>query len=178
MRTIVLESIVDYPGAQIEAALADTAEQLVKVENGEGVINNLAHTYGIIEHYMPSVVPVMRAARQQRGEVSFHAVNAIEVPIALLSMLLLPIVIVKSRRGGFGDTDLGLDLGLLAATVTVAILTNAAVCGVLSNPHDRYGARMVWIATFAVVLVPMRMAAMRRLQTAVSVEASAARRPA
>jgi hypothetical protein len=32
-------------------------------------------------------------------------------------------------------------------TVTVAILANAFICGVLSGPHDRYGARIVWIAT-------------------------------
>jgi hypothetical protein len=31
--------------------------------------------------------------------------------------------------------------------VTVALLANAFVCGALSGPHDRYGARIVWIAT-------------------------------
>ncbi len=176
MRTIVLESLVDYPGAQIKAALADTAEQLVEVESGEGVVNTIFHTYGIIDRYMPSIDPVMRAARQQRGEVGFSAVNAIDVPIALLSMLLLPVVIVRSRRGAFGDQ--GLDLGLLAATVAVAILVNAAVCGVLSNPHNRYGARIIWIATFAVALVPLRVAQTRRLQAVGTVDASPARHPA
>jgi hypothetical protein len=47
-------------------------------------------------------------------------------------------------------------LRVLAATVAVAILANAAVCGAVSSPHDRYGARLAWIATLAVVLVPMR----------------------
>jgi hypothetical protein len=177
MRTIVLESLVEYPGAQIEAALADTAEQLVKVENGEGVGTDIFHTYGIIERYMPSIVPAMRAARQQHGEVHFRAVNAIDVPIALLSMLLLPLVMLWARRGQSGGSagartagDGGLDLGLLAATVTIAILVNAAVCGTLSNPHNRYGARIVWIATFAVALVPLRIMATRRLDAAATVE--------
>jgi hypothetical protein len=165
MRTIVLESLRDYPGAQIKAAVADTAEQLVKVESGEGVGNIIFHTYGIIDRYLPSLHPAMRAARQQRGEVGFRAINAFEVPIALMSMLLLPIVIVRSRQGESGD------LGLLAATVAVAILVNAAVCGALSNPHNRYGARIVWIATFAVALVPMRMTATRRSQAAVTADA-------
>jgi hypothetical protein len=168
MRAIVLESLVDYPGEQIEAAVADTAQQLVLIESGEGVVASIWHTYGIIDRYMPGIAPAMRAARQQHGEVSFHALNALHVPIALLSMLALPFVILFARRGDFAD------LGLLAATVAVAILVNAAVCGALSNPHNRYGARLVWIATLAVALVPMRLAATRQLQA--SVEASPARR--
>jgi hypothetical protein len=36
----------------------------------------------------------------------------------------------------------------------------------LSNPHDRYGARLAWIATFAVALVPMRYAATRSWKSA------------
>jgi hypothetical protein len=36
------------------------------------------------------------------------------------------------------------------------LLANALVCGALSNPHDRYGARVVWLATFAVGLAALR----------------------
>ena len=45
----------------------------------------------------------------------------------------------------------------LAATVTVALLANAFVCGALSGPHDRYGARMVWIATLTAVIAIMQV---------------------
>jgi hypothetical protein len=164
MRTIVLESLAEYPGEQIETAIAASAKQLVRVKNGEGVVTTLFHTYGIIERYMPTAVPAMRAARQQHGEVSFHFLNEMQVPVALISMLLLP-VIVLAGRGEYGD------LRLLAATVIVALLANAVVCGVMSNPHDRYGARLAWIATFAVALVPMRYAVTRPWKTAAAAEA-------
>jgi len=36
------------------------------------------------------------------------------------------------------------------------LLGNAFVCGVISGPHDRYGARMTWIATFAVLIAAFR----------------------
>ena len=160
MRTIVLESLVEYPGAQIETAISASARQLVKVESGEGVLNSIWHTYGIIERYMPTVVPAMRTARQQHGEVSFRALNQIQVPVAVISMLLLPLVLLIGR-GDYGDL-----LRLLAATITVALLANAVVCGALSNPHNRYGARLVWVATFAVALVPMRYAVTRPWKTA------------
>jgi hypothetical protein len=48
------------------------------------------------------------------------------------------------------------DLTLLAATVSLALLGNAVVCGVISGPHDRYGARLVWVATFTVLLALIR----------------------
>jgi len=44
------------------------------------------------------------------------------------------------------------DEARLAATVTVAILANAFACGALSGPHDRYGARMAWIAAFTAAI--------------------------
>jgi hypothetical protein len=154
MRTIVLGSLAEYPGQQIEAAAVDTAKQLVKVESGEGVLTTIWHTYGIIEHYMSAIVPAMRAARQQHGEVSFRALNELQVPVALMSMVLLPFILIAGR----GDYA---DLRRLAATVTLALLANAVVCGVLSNPHDRYGARLAWIASFAVGLALMRYAVLQ-----------------
>ena len=48
------------------------------------------------------------------------------------------------------------DLALLAATVSLALFGNALICGVISGPHDRYGARLVWIATFTVLLAAAR----------------------
>ena len=44
----------------------------------------------------------------------------------------------------------------LAATTTLALVGNAVVCGVFANPHDRYGARMVWVATFVVLMALAR----------------------
>jgi hypothetical protein len=44
----------------------------------------------------------------------------------------------------------------LAATVTLALLGNAFICAVISGPHDRYGARMVWVATFVVLMALFR----------------------
>jgi hypothetical protein len=48
------------------------------------------------------------------------------------------------------------DLAFLAATVSLAILGNAVVCGALSNAHDRYGARLAWVPLLITVLVALR----------------------
>ncbi len=120
------------------------------MHTGEGVLNSIWHTYRIIERYTPQLVPAMRAARQQHGEISFTAINALQYPLALLAMALLPVIVWLAWRKTLPPT-----IGELAAAVALALLANAFVCGALSNPHDRYGARMVWLAVFVVVLAAL-----------------------
>ena len=134
MRSIVLGSLAEYPGQQIETAAVAAARQLVKVENGEGVLTTIWHTYGIIEHYMPSIVPAMRAARQQHGEVSFRALNEVQVPVALISIMLLPFIVMMGR----GDYA---DLRRLAATVE---RRGACQCRRMRRPVEP--ARPLWRA--------------------------------
>ena len=147
MRTIVLGSLKEYPAMQAATALRAASRQLFRVSTGEGIVATLWHSYGIIERYTPWVVPAMRAARQQHGELQFHAINLMHVPIALFSMAMLPVIItIAIRRGTI------IQCGLLGTTILMALLVNSFVCGALSNPHDRYGARLIWLAPLTVGL--------------------------
>jgi hypothetical protein len=151
MGFIVTHSLAEYPLWQAEAAIVATVQQLIHVGTGEGTSGWIPHTYGIIEHYIPAQLKPMRAAHQQHRDINFAAINWIHIPVALISILLvfaMAAVAVWRRR-----LD---DLTLFAATVSLALLGNAFICGVISGPHDRYGARMVWIATFAVLLAAVR----------------------
>src|SRR5262249_40347998 len=94
MRTIVLGGLRDYPRLQVEAAVTATLRQLGTVASGEGVVDSIWHTYGIMQRYTPSVVPAVRAARQQHGEIGFEAINRVHVPVGLVSAGLLPILLV------------------------------------------------------------------------------------
>ncbi len=154
MRTIVLESLAAYPWLQLQGAVVATARQLVKVATGYGVNTEIWHTYGMIENFAPQMLPAMKAARQQKGELDFVAINRVHVPVALASMLLLfGVIALGVRRARYAD------LSRLATVVALAILASAFVCGALSNPHDRYGARIIWLAPFILLLVPWRAAA-------------------
>ncbi len=153
MGYIVVQSLKDYPAWQAAAALRAMGQQLLHVATGEGTDGWIPHTRGIIERYIPAQVPPMRAARQQNWQLDFTAINWLHVPVALASMLGLLALLGNALASRRLD-----DLTLLAATVTLALLGNAFICAVISGPHDRYGARMVWVATFVVL-----MAAARRL---------------
>ncbi|GLH85511.1 MULTISPECIES: hypothetical protein [unclassified Bradyrhizobium] len=151
MGTIVKRSLAAYPLWQAEAAAVATAEQLMHVATGEGTSGWVPHTYGIIERYIPSQVRQMRAAHQQHWEINFAVVNWLHVPVALGSMLAAATIAAHALWRRRRD-----DIALLATTVTLALLGNAVICGVISGPHDRYGARLVWIATFTVLIAAAR----------------------
>jgi hypothetical protein len=99
----------------------------------------------------------MHAARQQHGELRFTEINRIHEPVAWAAIALLPLLMFLGLRSGEFAA-----LGRLAATVTLALLANAAFCGVISNPHDRYGSRITWIAVFGVALAVWRVAVLLR----------------
>ena len=66
------------------------------------------------------------------------------VPVAYLSVLGLLVVVgwgIRARRH---------DLAGAALYIFLALLGNAFICGALSNPHNRYQSRLVWLATLIV----------------------------
>ena len=151
MGFIVRQSLAEYPLRQAEAAIVATARQLVHVGTGEGTNVWIGHTYGIIERYIPSQIKPMRAAYQQHRDIDFTAINRLHVPVALASMLAVVAIFAAAIWRRRLD-----DLTLLAATVTLALLGNAFVCGVISGPHDRYGARLAWVASFVALIALVR----------------------
>jgi hypothetical protein len=152
MGLIVGESLRAYPAWQLQAAAVATARQLVRVSTGEGVVSTAWHTVGMIEKLTPRAAPAMFASRQQRSEPDFTAINAVHRPLALAAMLLLvPLMLWGARRQPMTD------LGRLAGTTACALLANAVVCGVFANPHDRYGARLAWLAPLVVGLAALRL---------------------
>jgi hypothetical protein len=153
MREIVLRTLAEYPLQQIDTALTATARQLVMVATGAGVHDQLPHTYGIIQQFVPGEVTAMRDARQQRGELDFDRVNLLHVPVGLGATFLMPILVLTCLRRDRRDP-----VGLLAASVGVALFANASICAVVSGPHDRYGARMAWVAVVVVALACIRLA--------------------
>ncbi len=172
MSAIAYECLRTYPLWQIRSALSASLRQLVKVATGEGVVKYVGHTYWTIERFLPSALPAMQAARQPNDELGFVAINRLHVPVALAAMALVAAFVLielalrlagslpRTREAGADEPSWRAklaDLLPLAATVALTILGNAVVCGVFANPHDRYGARMAWLATFVVVIAAWRV---------------------
>jgi hypothetical protein len=152
MAAIAAKSLVQYPTQHIATALLATVQQLVMVKTGDGLVMWIWDTYGVIERLFPQVMPSSHTALQRYGLLYFGNLNLLHEPLALASLALLPfLLLLAHRRREFGD------LGPLAATISLGVLANAFVCGVFSGPHDRYGTRMVWIATFVMAIAVARI---------------------
>jgi hypothetical protein len=141
---LVNASIRAYPATFIWTSLQATAEQMVMVATGDGLDEYQPAVRGTFTNYLPRATSSFNAARQQQGQITqklFDGLNLIHKPIAWLSISGLLLVM------GWGQYNKRHDFTALAFFTLLALLGNAFICGALSNPHDRYQSRLVWIAT-------------------------------
>jgi hypothetical protein len=143
---IVTDSIARHPLANLVAALGDTARQFVKFRTGDQIEPQEWILYSDLAHYVPRQMTAYMSARQQQGELSFATLNVVHVTVGFVSLLLLAMTLWLglARRDWQSMT--------LSAFVLVALLGNAFVCGVFSNPHDRYQSRLIWVPSFVVLI--------------------------
>jgi hypothetical protein len=152
MGYIAIHSLGEYPLWQAEAALIASSAQLLDVATGENTDHaTLMHTYGMLREYMRPQLKFVDAARQQKSFITFGPINLIHVPVALISTALAFVLLIGAIWRRRAD-----DVTLLIATVCLSLLGNAVICGVISGPHDRYGSRIVWITTLAVMIAGMK----------------------
>jgi hypothetical protein len=143
---MIFDSLRRYPLMHLRTALADAAHQFVLLRTGDQVEPQEWVLYRGFHQFIPGQIPAYMAARQQKGEIDFAPVNALHVPFAWLSLLALAVslgaALAKNRRAD----------AVFLGFVLLVLLGNAVVCGALSNPHDRYQSRLIWMAPFAVAL--------------------------
>jgi hypothetical protein len=150
MAVIVRESLRLYPADHFRTAVKSTFQQLTMMATGDGIVDRVWTTYGEIQRHVPEAAPAAQAAHQRQGQLQFEVWNRLHIPVALTSMACLPVCIFLARRRRDNV------LAGLGCTICVAILANALVCGVLSGPNDRYGARLVWISTLMLIIAVAR----------------------
>ena len=100
--------------------------------------------------HLPEAVASLQASRQVEDSNGRPLLRAVTTPVAVLALLLLPLALTMAwrRRDGAAAS--------LLAVVGAGLLANAAMAGALSDVHDRYQSRVVWLAPFALLLVGLR----------------------
>jgi hypothetical protein len=89
-------------------------------------------------------------------------VRAIMIPVAALALLLLPLAGWEAWRRRDREAI------TLVVAVFTALLTNAALTGALSDIHDRYQSRIVWLAPLALFLLIARWNIVGLLRTRIA----------
>lgn len=71
------------------------------------------------------------------------------VTVGVSALFIFGVLVAGSRRG-FAVSD---ELRLVVLVVLFGVVANAAVCGILAVPEDRFQARVVWLLPFVALLL-------------------------
>jgi hypothetical protein len=91
-----------------------------------------------VRRHFPHEVRAWEGSLQQAGRLQQLATSA-DQWVAVLAALLAPLILIFAYR----QRDRSL-FGL-SCIVLATILGNAAICGALSGPADRYQSRVLWL---------------------------------
>jgi hypothetical protein len=151
--TIIARALVRHPLAHVSRAIELTAMQFVDVGTG-GAMEPLYsdHTRSMLNRYAPALIPYFGAARQQTDDIDVSDWSDwVVVPVSVVTSFALPVLAMLLWRRTVRRE------ALLPALLFLALLGNAAVCGVGASPNDRYQARLVWLAPLALGLTGRRL---------------------
>ncbi|MFZ1894631.1 MAG: hypothetical protein WAU59_11215 [Rhodoplanes sp.] len=148
-RRVILDSLAVFPGLHLKSVLSNTLEQFVRAATGDGLVGWMWHTLWAMERYAPQVYPHFIAARQQTEEFDFSWLNAVHVPVFLVSLAALPILV------GLSGNRVRRPAAALALFVFFAFLGNAAICGAVASAYDRYQSRLAALAPLAVAIAAL-----------------------
>jgi hypothetical protein len=143
-----------YPLQFLWTATRLTTRQFVTLRTGEGFEPMQFFIGDAMRIFWWWEIPAFQNARQQMKEFGDHrlmdVINDVHVPVALVSFFLLcGLAVVAYRR----REETAATIALLAI---LAYLGNTFLCGAISNPADRYGARIAWVLVWALlVLLPV-----------------------
>lgn len=146
-RRIILATLARYPLTHIVNAAEHSADQLVSFATEVATDDDAnAHATYTFREYLPQLYPALMTAKQQTGGLDVNPLNVVHIPVGALSMLGLVGLLVFRRR-----LDLSPQAVALAATVLLALLVNAVVCGVFSHAAERYQSRLIPLAPLALM---------------------------
>ncbi|MDE1146870.1 MAG: hypothetical protein PW843_09645 [Azospirillaceae bacterium] len=145
-----------YPLALALSSLQAGVEQFFRFRTGDGLDEYHDSTRQVMHDFLAPLEPAyLRADQQSEGptpgmaELSNHL--AVPAGFAALAVLALLLPQAVRRRDGVA-------LGALVF-LWAALAGNAFICGALSNPHNRYQNRLVWLAPLFAVAIAGRLRA-------------------
>jgi hypothetical protein len=144
---IIAAALLTDPAGEARAALANTLQQMGRFHSGDGLNPWTEQVSPWIARDFPVREQAAYAlARQQVGSL------AVPAPLPLIhTITALGGVIGCAILLPFALRRRAVCTGFLLA-VLVALPVSAAITGSLSGPHDRYQARIIWLAPFIAVV--------------------------
>lgn len=103
-----------------------------------------------LARFRPELGPLANESRQLRGEIPREPIQRVTSAMALVGLLLLLPFFAFAIRRRDGEAI------VLLVTVVAALFANALMTGALSDVHDRYQSRLIWLAPFVLLALVVR----------------------
>lgn len=155
-KAFVIAVVSAYPWQQLQATLQNTATQLIfvgireTIHGAEDIMVSPAFMDNELMTHVPNLEGCATGTRCQAHTPLREAWGSLVYTCLLVTLAaLVTLTAIRLPRifSPMAPVETGVQKLLIAGVfVLVVLLANAAVCGSLSGPHDRYQARVAWIA--------------------------------
>jgi hypothetical protein len=128
------------PNGTLRMALLGWRDQLIHARAADGMIAYQPQMQVVqqIYRHFPDDRPRFDASRQHRNTLQQLAVVPDRI-LGLLVVVMTSFILWSAIRGG------NFNMIALVIVILATIVGNAAVCGILSGPSDRYQSRVLWL---------------------------------
>jgi hypothetical protein len=160
-RAIVLHSLRRHPWLHVQAAIRSWIDQLGAFTTGDGLqaYDSRHFVTQVVRKRFAREANAYASSRQQLGELPLDAVAAVQrhaLPLFAGASLVFLCA---------GLAGVPLASRELHVFVWLALVANAAICGLLSGPFPRYQSRIVWLVPLACIVSLREIASARGLAT-------------
>lgn len=153
---LVFKSIIAYPIWYLQISISDTFNQLISFSIDTGLMYadigrkrielDQAPLLNLIQTYFPSSFNDFITSKQYMRQLPIQEARMVhKIMIIFSALATIPIVLALMwQRQRL--------LIALMFSITVGIISNAAVCGTFSTGDGRYQSRVIWLLVFYVLL--------------------------
>ncbi len=131
----------EYPWQVLRTSWINVQSQLVYIGLEEFRYNTTI-VNGFLYKLPDTIYTAMKNSRAAKNEFDVHPyeqIIKIGVVLSLLACIFTIRILIRMKK---------FHQAWFLIAVLISILINAVVCGVLSTPHDRYQARVIWLIEF------------------------------
>ena len=151
-RAITWATLERYPFMHASTAAGDAVTQFFTFQTDVDVHHDeYAPTVNMFRVHFPNLLTPFMRARQQAETFDVAPLNYLHWPVAALSVLGLGPALLLRRR-----LKIAPEATALCFVILLALVANGAICGVFSDPSDRYQSRLVLLAPLATALLIAR----------------------
>lgn len=165
-RDFVLGALAHAPGMALAAAADNFAQQLTYMGVRDDVGATKTSWDTLVGDAAPGTEPGVTGSLSYRGAMPFGVIDGIDAAVLALSVAFLAVRLTRHDvRGGWRSARPAANgLVTMAVGVVVLILANAAMCGILSEPDERYESRLIWLLPALALVTAQRVGLPVRLR--------------